>query len=151
MQTKIIRTATPEDLIAAAKIFRDAIRTADWLPPASRQLTDFAAVSVDEDVFVCCDDANVVQGLVSVWRPEAFIHHLYVDSRFRNQGVGSLLLASLENWLPRPWTLKCANANHAAMGFYRSRGWRAIRVDENEHGPYTVLEFAPSASALATQ
>ncbi|WP_417735119.1 GNAT family N-acetyltransferase [Rosistilla oblonga] len=147
MQQKSIRRATPADTIDAGRIFRDVVSSAHWLPVASRLQTDFAAASEGEDVFVCCDAENVVQGFVAVWRPEAFIHHLYVDSRFRNQGVGTLLLDSLDSWLPRPWTLKCANANHAAMAFYLSRGWRLIAEGENEHGSYSVLESVASRSA----
>ncbi|QDS87903.1 Acetyltransferase (GNAT) family protein [Rosistilla ulvae] len=147
MQMKSIRRATPADQIVAGRIYRDVVSSAHWLPAASRSQTDFAAASVGEEVFVCCDAENVSQGFVAVWRPDAFSHHLYVDSRFRNQGVGTLLLDSLEGWLPRPWTLKCANANRAAIAFYLARGWRWIDTGENEHGQYSVLESVAPRSA----
>lgn len=79
-------------------------------------------------------------GLVGVWEPESFVHHLYVDVRFQRQGVGTVLLDALEGWLPKPWRLKCVQANHQALAFYHASGFRAIEAGQGRHGAYVLME-----------
>jgi len=140
----LVRRATEDDLIAVARIFTTIISTAQWLPEHSRTETNFAAASEGEDVWVAERPAVGICGFISVWRPQSFIHHLYVDPRFHHQGVGTALLASLADWLPEPWTLKCAASNTAALVFYESRGWRTIDTGVSENGPYFLLEHQRS-------
>lgn len=79
-------------------------------------------------------------GLVGVWEPESYIHHLYVDARFQRQGVGTALLDALEGGLPKPWRLKCVQANHQALAFYQASGFKAIEAGQGRHGAYVLME-----------
>jgi GNAT superfamily N-acetyltransferase len=82
------------------------------------------------------------EGFVSVWEPDAFIHHLYVRNGSRGKGIATKLLNSLANQLPKPWRLKCVRANAAAIAFYLGHGWLEVSSGVGEDGPYAVLEKA---------
>ncbi len=137
----VIRSATASDIPEVDRLYRAAIRAAMWLPEQARFPMDFAAASAGERVFICRDDKDRLLGFVSVWEPESFIHHLYVDPQHQGCGVGTSLLASLADWLPQPWSLKCVEKNSAALSFYRSRGWRTQSRDQGEHGAYLLLQY----------
>lgn len=143
---KHIRPATKRDLSAIAGIYAHAIRSAEWLPGSARQEADFAAASAGEEIHVLCSKNTEVQGFVSVWKPESFVHHLYVAPHYQGQGVGTALLASLADWLPYPWTLKCVDANVFAMSFYLARGWKVVGIGDGEHGKHSVLEYSGEPS-----
>lgn len=138
-------------MIDVARIFTTVISTAPWLPEFARAQTDFAAASEGEDVWVAARPTDGICGFISVWRPQSFIHHLYVDPRFHHQGVGTALLASLADWLPAPWTLKCAAANTLAHAFYTARGWRTIDTGVSENGPYFLLEHPGMSTTSSTE
>lgn len=137
-----IRTATELDLVQIASIYERAVRSAPWLPDSARQQTDFAAVTAGEEIRVYCGESNVVQGFISIWKPESFVHHLYVAPQFQGQGVGTALLASLADWLALPWTLKCVDANAVALAFYLARGWKVVGSGDGEHGRYSIFEYS---------
>jgi len=145
-----IRRATECDLMAISTIFENAIRSAKWLPDSARKNAEFATSSVGEEVHIWCGRDTGVQGFVSVWKPESFVHHLYVAPSYQGRGVGTALLASLADWLPRPWTLKCANANVYALSFYLGRGWNVVGDGDGEHGKYSVLKHSGEPS-VATE
>ncbi len=136
----LVRAATESDLIEVARIFQTVVSSAQWLPESSRAATDFAAASEGEDVWVAYRESLGICGFISVWRPQSFIHHLYVDPRYHRQGIGTALLRSLADWLPGPWTLKCAAANTSAIAFYTAQGWRRIDTGISENGKYFLLE-----------
>lgn len=135
----VVRRATDADWGDITRIFTTVVSTAQWLPEAARAETDFAAASEGEEIWVAERPGVGVCGFISVWRPESFIHHLYIDPRFHRQGIGTALLESLANWLPEPWTLKCAAANTLAFAFYTARGWKQIETGVSENGPYFLL------------
>jgi GNAT superfamily N-acetyltransferase len=145
----VIRVANSLDIEQAARIYRASIQIADWLPVSSRVTHDFASATVGEDIFVAVNSKSGVVGFVSVWTPESFIHHLYVDAAFQRLGIGTELLASLREWLPQPWTLKCVSANRKAIAFYISRGWVAVRSDNGPDGEYQLMRFAEHSDTKA--
>ncbi|WP_372724344.1 GNAT family N-acetyltransferase [Novipirellula sp.] len=136
-----VRQAEIGDQIDLERIYSDSISLAAWLPDSVRRsVISFAADSEGEIVHVASDAVNKVQGFISVWQPESFIHHLYVAPSFQQQGVGTMLLQSLDTWLPRPWRLKCTQANEAAFAFYKKRGWNVIEPGQSDHGPYWLMQ-----------
>lgn len=136
-----IRLADSQDRIEVDRIYRDAIASAAWLPDSVRRSdVSFDADSEGETVHVAVDETTGVQGFISVWQPESFVHHLYVDSRFQHQGCGTLLLQSLDTWLARPWRLKCIQANETAFVFYKKRGWNVIELGQSDHGHYWLMQ-----------
>jgi GNAT superfamily N-acetyltransferase len=82
-----------------------------------------------------------LEGFISVWESEAFIHHLYVRRKSRGRGVGELLLKSLGALLSKPWRLKCLRANEEALGFYFSQGWKEVSSGDSDEGSFAILEM----------
>lgn len=138
-----IRLATPADHPALAEIFLASRRHAfPWENPQSFQLTDFAVQTEGEVIRLAEDDSTgQVLGFISVWTPERFIHHLFVDPARLGQGTGRLLLEDLSSWLPQPWQLKCKTANRPAYGFYLHLGWRELSRADDPTGEYALMEF----------
>lgn len=135
-----IRAATLLDSKSIQAIFFEANSYAQWLPPESRLKVDFATASEGETLFVCCNCENEVLGFVSVYEPDAFIHHLYVARHCQRQGIGAALLKSLEAHVIKPWHLKCAARNEMAMRFYLSQGWIEEDRAEGPEGSYVLLK-----------
>ena len=140
-----IRLGMPADTAQIQRIYATCVSTAEWLPEPARHTTDFAAVSAGEIITVATDDSDQVLGFISVHTDDRFIHHLYIDDGARGCGIGRLLLASLETWLPTPWHLKCVSANHQALAFYMAQGWREVGQGASEHGAWVKLVWQPLA------
>jgi len=136
-----IRPAKTEDFDSLQQLFRETMTRADWVSERVKQGLNFAAVSERESIFVCETANQAVVGLISVWTPHSFIHHLYVDAEHRDQGIGKALLNSLETWLPRPWQLKCTVANTKAQSFYERLGWQQIDRGRGPQGEYFLLQL----------
>ena len=136
-----IRRATELDREALESLYRDCRREARWLP-AKRSQASFAQVSEGEAVYVAVGSADKLEGLLSVWESEPFVHHLYVREAARRQGVAEALLKSLVGFLPFPWRLKCVRANTQALDFYAKRGWKPIDSGEGSEGAYFELQLA---------
>lgn len=136
----LVRLATELDLYAASAIYRSSLQDASWLSTGARERADFYRDTEGEAIFVYEGESSEICGFVSVWTESSFIHHLYVDSRFRRLGVGTALLGSLEPWLPQPWSLKCLKANGVALEFYFSLGWNRVGSGESDDGPYWLLQ-----------
>lgn len=86
---------------------------------------DFFARTEGEDAYAAIID-DTVAGLLTIWRPEPFIHYLVVDRAFRNRGIGSALLAFAVARLGRPVDLKCDIHNRPAQSLYEKHGWRIV-------------------------
>ena len=121
-------------------IYRECRSEATWLSSAAKERSDFARDTLGEALFVAVASDEELEGFISVWESEAFIHHLYVRQISRRKGVGDLLLKSLGALLPKPWRLKCLRANEAALGFYFSQGWKEVSSGDGDEGPFAILE-----------
>ncbi|MCM2371944.1 GNAT family N-acetyltransferase [Aporhodopirellula aestuarii] len=137
-----VRAAAESDLPLLEKIYLDSLENAEWLPRMRPELRDFKSVTEGELIFVAVDDDLGVAGFVSIWRPDSFVHHLYVARTMQRRGVGTALLQSLDSWLPRPWTLKCNCKNTSALAFYESLGWTIAEQGESEDGLYLFLKLS---------
>lgn len=129
------------DGISTAAIYRECLSEWGWLPTPAKERHDFASDTHGEKLLVAVDSDDEPIGFISVWEPEAFIHHLFVRRASRRHGVGALLLESLRGVLPKPWRLKCLTANEAARAFYLHRGWSEVSKGDGEDGPFVVLEI----------
>lgn len=77
------------------------------------------------------------------------VNGLWVDPAWQGAGVGSLLLEAAEDAIAsggfdRAW-LTCSGFNGRAAGFYRARGYRIVRREEQLHPsgvPEEVLTYA---------
>ena len=137
-----VRPATSADTDAVQRIYAAPVGKAEWLPEHARLATDFGAVSEGEVVDVAATNSGGVLGFNSVQPDASFVHHLFVREYAQRQGIGRLLLTSLEPWRPAPWRLKCVRANQPALAFYAALGWHEVASGESGHGPYVALEWS---------
>ena len=148
-----VRPLEEKDKPALAAIYRECRTEATWLSKTA-ETPDFARDTEGELLLVAVDGDDQPKGFISVWEPDAFIHHLYVRTGSRHKGIGRLLLDALRPRLPKPWRLKCVRANHEALAFYLRHGWSEVSTGEGEDGPHAVLvcgvDSAPTAQGVLT-
>ncbi|MDA6069856.1 GNAT family N-acetyltransferase [Flavobacterium sp. AC] len=111
-----------------------------WIDSSSFHLKDFDSEIKDEEVLVAILD-NVVVGFISVWLPENFIHHLYVDQKYHDKGIGTQLLKAAIEKANFPITLKCLENNTKAVAFYKQKGFIEKERGPSEHGDYILFEL----------
>lgn len=113
----------PEHTPQLRRIYLESRRKAfTWLNPATLALPDFDKAIAGEEVLVALHQHKPI-GFIAWWPPDNFIHSLYIDPAFVRQGVGLCLLQAGLARMGRPATLKCVQANQAALAFYQSLGW----------------------------
>lgn len=134
-----IRPYAPSDITACVGIFDRAWRAGHPFAPRRIDPTVFATETEGEMLFVAEDDGKEIAGFASLYQPESFIHHLYVEPRLRNRGLGSALLAHAVAAAGGSASLKCQLGNPAALGFYRHLGWTEIVAGTNEFGAWVTL------------
>ncbi len=137
-----IDVAQPEDWPELERIYRETREACfRWL---SRERIAEARLGRDSEgeVLYVARVGGRVCGFVSVWAPDRFVHHLYVDLTARGNGAGSALLAFAARRHPGALRLKCVAQNDAAREFYLRRGWRVIDRGSAEDGDYLLMEKA---------
>jgi GNAT superfamily N-acetyltransferase len=102
-------------------------------PPASGN--EFSRETAGEDIYVAIT-GETVSGLLTIWRPQPFIHNLIVDRGFRRQGIGTLLLNFAVAQLTRPIDLKCGIHNRVAQVFYEKYKWQIVERVTDCKSPY---------------
>ncbi|MBS0333288.1 MAG: GNAT family N-acetyltransferase [Proteobacteria bacterium] len=116
-----IRRAWSEELAACADLYvRVLTDTFTWLPPERHQRDDFLRAARDEEIYVAVEDGRIL-GLAGFYRPQDFLHSLYVAERGR--GVGKALLDHVSAVASGPVSLKVQAPNRRAQDFYRREGF----------------------------
>jgi ribosomal protein S18 acetylase RimI-like enzyme len=119
-----VRRARPDELPACAAIYERVLKeTFTWLPPSGHKASDFLAYARYEEVYVAAE-AGAILGILAYYRPDNFVHSLYVDDRGR--GVGRALLDHVEAVADGPLSLKVQVANTRAQAFYLREGFRVV-------------------------
>ena len=117
-----IRPARPEEIAACAELHgRVARATFTWLPIDDPE-GDILRAAADEEFFVAVEDERVV-GFAAFYRPDNFLHSLFVDLDRQSQGIGLRLLAQVDAIADAPISLKAQLLNHRAVAFYRREGF----------------------------
>ncbi|MDZ4375545.1 MAG: GNAT family N-acetyltransferase [Phenylobacterium sp.] len=125
----VIRRARPDELTACADIYVRVLRdTFTWFPPDRHRSADFLTAARDEEVFVALSDGAIV-GLAALYRPQTFLHSLYVTDRGR--GIGRLLLRHVLASTDGRLALKCQTANVRAQAFYLREGFQCVEAGED--------------------
>jgi GNAT superfamily N-acetyltransferase len=122
-----IRRARTDELGACADLYvRVLCETFTWTPPERHRREDFLRAAAEEEIYVALE-ANRIVGLAAFYRPQNFLHSLYVDARGR--GVGKALLDHVARMADGPLSLKVQAPNLKAQAFYRREGFLCT-----EHG-----------------
>lgn len=114
--------------------------TFTWLPPSSFHLSDFDKETKDEYILVARLNHRIA-GFISVWMPEHFIHHLYVDTSLQRKGIGRALLQALFSELKATFQLKCLLKNEAAIAFYKINGFIEKETVTDKAGDYGLFQY----------
>lgn len=128
-----VRRAHPEELAACAQIYvRVLTDTFTWVPADRHREEDFLRAAREEEVFVAVDDgcgAGRIVGMAALYRPQRFLHSLYVTERGR--GIGRLLLQYVLAATGGVLSLKCQAANKGAQAFYAREGFRCTEAGQD--------------------
>lgn len=121
-----IREMTTQDKPRLRQLYLESRReTFYWDDPELMHIEDFDRDTEDELIFVAESQQTII-GFISLYVPDNFIHCLFVDSSFKGQGAGHLLLEKANQHLQRPLKLKCLSRNKAALAFYEKEGWKKV-------------------------
>jgi GNAT superfamily N-acetyltransferase len=116
-----IRRARTDELGACADLYvRVLSETFTWLPPERHRREDFLRAAREEEVYVATDGGRIV-GIAAFFRPQNFLHSLYVEAR--GAGVGKALLDHVASLADGPLSLKVQAPNVRAQTFYRREGF----------------------------
>jgi GNAT superfamily N-acetyltransferase len=122
----IVRRARTDELAACAELYVRVLReTFTWQPPERHQEADFLRAARVEEVYVAIEAGRIV-GLAAFYRPQNFLHSLFVADRGR--GVGKALLDHVSAQADGPLSLKCQAANLRAQAFYRREGFACVEA-----------------------
>ena len=117
----IVRRARLEELPVAASIYQRTLRdTFTWIPAWRHNAQDFLRQVADEEIYVAVADARIA-GVAAFYRPDNFLHSLYVAQRRR--GVGKAMLDHIIAMAAGPVSLKCQAVNLKAQAFYVREGF----------------------------
>jgi GNAT superfamily N-acetyltransferase len=121
-----IRRMRPEELDACAALYDRVVRaTFTWFSELGDQAAKFASEAGEEEVYVALSEGRLV-ALAAFYRPDNFLHSLYVDYDAHGQGVGSALMAHIEAIADGPVSLKVQTRNTQARRFYERKGLRIV-------------------------
>jgi ribosomal protein S18 acetylase RimI-like enzyme len=119
-----IRRMRPEEAGACADLYVRVLReTFTWQPPDRHQREDFLKAARDEEVWVAVADGTIL-GLAAIYRPQSFLHSLYVEDRGR--GIGKALLDRVGAEVEGPLSLKVQAPNRRAQAFYAREGFHFV-------------------------
>jgi GNAT superfamily N-acetyltransferase len=141
----LVRPFRPGDEDACAGIFNRAWSAA--LPDLPRRMDgrEFLNQTRGEEILVAEADGRLL-GFASVYRPDAFIHHLFVEPAFHRRGVGGALLDRALALAGGSATLKCLRRNEGAWAFYARAGWREVEQGADEWGEWGRLAMRTGAA-----
>jgi ribosomal protein S18 acetylase RimI-like enzyme len=120
----IVRRARTDELGACADLYvRVLTDTFTWTPPERHRREDFLRAARDEEIYVALERGHML-GLAAFYRPQNFLHSLYVARRSR--GVGKALLDHVSALADGPVSLKVQVPNTRAQNFYAREGFMTL-------------------------
>lgn len=137
-----IRSVTDADWESISEIYNSVRREQfPWISHGAINADDVLRDTDGEDVHVGFEGEQLV-GFVSVWRPDSFIHHLFVALPFQGHGVGEQLLRFACDTYPSPLRLKCVKVNERAVRFYDRNRWIVVDEGTSEDGVFLLMEYS---------
>lgn len=136
-----IREITKNDYKPLRTLFlKERQTTFSFIDTSDFHLNDFDRGIQGEYVLVAILN-EIPIGFISIWLPNNFIHHLYVDKKYHGKGIGTQLLKATIDKTKLPITLKCLKNNKKAVDFYRKKGFIEKGKGHSEHGEYIIFEL----------
>ena len=137
----ILRQSEPRDLERCSEVYSLSARLAfPWRPPEETAPDRFPDSIQDEELWVAEMERGIV-GLVSIYRPDSFVHHLYVDPALHRRGIGRALLSLALARCGGHAELKCQEANREACLVYTRLGWRPVGWGWSTAGPWVRFRY----------
>ena len=137
-----IRAAQRGEWLVCAEIYVRSGRAAfPWVDPDLFQIGNIIGwAGQGEELYLAFDQGRPI-AMMSFWRPNSFIHNLFVDPRAQGRGAGSAFLEYAYEIADGPVTLKCDPSNRPAMRFYERRGMTEIErgVGPHDDRPYVLF------------
>ncbi|WP_369013788.1 GNAT family N-acetyltransferase [Flavobacterium anhuiense] len=104
------------------------------------KLEDFDKQTQGEYILSALID-DIPVGFISIWIPNNFIHHLYVDNAYQGKNIGTQLLKGAIQKTAFPITLKCLVSNTKAINFYLRKGFVEKSRGQSGNGTYILFEL----------
>ena len=121
----------PEDYPQVLSLWENAcsgihIRRSDQPEEIQKKLTR------DPDLFLVAEvEGKIIGSVLGAFDGRrGMVYHLAMAEDFRQQGIGSMLMAELERRLVQKGCIRCyllvTNENDTAMRFYENSGWKEM-------------------------
>jgi GNAT superfamily N-acetyltransferase len=120
LKIMIIDVPRDIDLSLLLGIFNNASLSTEGFPEEKASLAKFMNMVNGEVILVASIDDQIA-GFASVWEQGNFIHHLYIDPKFQNLGIGPALLRECQTKCGLPLYLKCIEQNKGACRFLEKK------------------------------
>lgn len=138
-----IRRMQAEELPACADLYvRVLCETFTWQPKDRHRREEFLSAAREEEVYVALEGGRIL-GLAAVYRPQRFLHSLYVEARGR--GVGKALLDHVSGLVGGPLSLKVQAPNLRAQAFYAREGFRCVERGQDPGADVAWLRLVRDA------
>lgn len=137
----IIRESRDSDLPHLRELFlNERRRTFTEQDLSEFELDDFDKQTQGEYILTALVN-NIPVGFISIWMPNNFIHHLYVDVKHQGKNLGTELLKVAILKTSFPITLKCLKSNIKAVEFYGKKGFVEKSRGNSSNGTYILFEL----------
>ena len=118
-----VRPFEQEDELGCSRIMANAMSQAFyWTKVGGVDINYFRTITAEENLIVA-ELAGQIVGFASIYVPDNFLHHLYVEPEFQGKGAGTALLQEMHSIIGSDVALKCLVQNKTARGFYVANGW----------------------------
>jgi GNAT superfamily N-acetyltransferase len=132
-----IRPLKTTEFETVCNIYDRSRGNVDCFADESISLQEMIRLTQGEEIAVAAlddQDGCTLTGFISIWSPEKFVHHLYVDPKYQGRGVATKLIAYAKKIHGMPLRLKCLVANESACRFYEASGWETVQCSKGPEG-----------------